>query len=290
MNAAQRIFEVDEDNGVGYVPPATLRVIADFASSLKARLAQLLSPRPGECLLDVGCGPGVDTSALAPLVYPGGTVAGVDLDLDMLRHAEALTRAQEDRVCVAHVAGDGTSLPFVDAAFDGCRCERVLQHTCRAEALAAELVRVTKPGGRIVVADTDWASLSIDCLDAALERRVVAAVGGYWCNGYAGRQLRRLMIAAGIAIERIEVWPVWWTDLATFRRTSFPSTGADRHLRAMGRLTAADLLRFDDLLEKSDRAGRFFASASLVLIAGHKPLPSRASRYRLADANSSSRG
>ena len=283
MDAAHRIVEVDQGNGVGYVPPATLRAIADFASSLKARLAQLLSPRPGECLLDVGCGPGLDTFALAPLVYPGGVVAGLDLNVDMLRHAEALTRPQGDRVSIAHVGGDGTSLPFLDAAFDGCRCERVFQHTCNAEALAAELVRVTKPGGRIVVADTDWASLSIDCLDAALERRIVAAVGGYWCNGYAGRQLRRLMTSAGLAIERTEVWPVWWTDLATFRRTSFPSTGADRHLRTMGRLGATDLLRFDDLLGKADRTGRFFASASLVLIAGRKPIPSRARHFRLTD-------
>ena len=285
MDAAERIFAVDQGNGVGYVPPATLRVIADFASSLKARLAQLLAPRPGESLLDVGCGPGVDTFALAPLVYPGGVVAGVDLDVDMLRHAEALAGSQDARLCVAHVAGDGTSLPFVDAAFDGCRCERVFQHTCNAEALAAELVRVTKPGGRIVVADTDWATLSIDCLDAALERRIVAAVAGYWCNGYAGRQLRRLMTGAGMAIERTEVWPIWWTDLATFRRTSFPSTGAQRELRAMGRLAMPDLLRFDDLLEKADRTGRFFASASLVLVGGRKPLQSRIRRYRLCDSS-----
>ena len=283
MDAAHRIVEVEQGNGVGYVPPATLRAIADFASPLKARLAQLLAPRAGECLLDVGCGPGLDTFALAPLVYPGGVVAGVDLDVDMLRHAEALTRHQGDRVGVAHVGGDGTSLPFLDAAFDGCRCERVFQHSCNATALAAELVRVAKPGGRIVVADTDWASLSIDCLDAALERRIVAAVGCYWCNGYAGRQLRRLMTSAGLAIERTEVWPVWWTDLATFRRTSFPSTGAERHLRAMGRVSAMDLLRFDDLLEKADRTGRFFASASLVLIAGRKRIQSRARQYRLSD-------
>lgn len=283
MDAAHRILEVDHGNGAGYVPAAALQAIADFASSFKARLAQLLSPTPGECLLDVGCGPGLDTSALASLVSPGGRVAGVDLDLDMLRHAEALARRGCFCASLAHVAGDGTSLPFVDAAFDGCRCERVFQHTCNAEALAAELVRVTKPNGRIVVADTDWASLSIDCPDAALERRVVAAVGGYWCDGYAGRQLRRLMVSAGLAIERTEVWPIWWTDLATFRRTSYPSAGADRRLRAMGRLAATDLFRFDDLLEQADRTGRFFASASLMVIAGRKPIPSPAGRYRLCD-------
>ena len=91
------------------------------------------------------------------------------------------------------------------------------------------------------------------------------------------------MTSAGLAIERTEVWPVWWTDLATFRRTSFPSTGAERHLRAMGRVSAMDLLRFDDLLEKADRTGRFFASASLVLIAGRKRIQSRARQYRLSD-------
>lgn len=282
---AELLVEADQTNSIGYVPPATLRAIADFASPLKARLAQLLSPRPGDCLLDVGCGPGLDTHALAPLVQPGGLVAGVDLDVDMLRHAEGLAAGRNDRDRVAHVAGNGTSLPFADAAFDGCRCERVFQHTCNADALAAELVRVARPGGRIVVADTDWATLSIDCVDAALERRIVAAVGGYWCNGYAGRQLPRLMTGAGLAIARIEVWPIWWTDLATFRRTSFPSTGAERHLQAMGRLTAADLVRFDHLLEHADRAGRFFASASLVLVAGRKPIPSRPWRDRRRDAS-----
>src|SRR5262249_50798823 len=55
---------------------------------------------------------------------------------------------------------NATQLPYPDNTFDSCRSERVFQHLEQPEQALAELVRVTKPGGWVVIADADWASMT----------------------------------------------------------------------------------------------------------------------------------
>ena len=60
------------------------------------------------------------------------------------------------------VCANATELPFPDASFDASRSERMFQHLKDPDAVFGEMVRVTKPGGRIVVLDPDWGTASID--------------------------------------------------------------------------------------------------------------------------------
>jgi ubiquinone/menaquinone biosynthesis C-methylase UbiE len=88
-------------------------------------------------VLDVGAGAGDDLRALAELVSPGGRVVGVDLNP---------TSAEVQRA-------DACALPFADGTFDACRCDRTLQHVADPQKALAEMVRVTKPGGTVVVSE-----------------------------------------------------------------------------------------------------------------------------------------
>jgi SAM-dependent methyltransferase len=113
---------------------------------LAERVRRLLGPFSGsELALDSGCGTGSLAFALAPYV---GEVVGVDLRADFLEAARE--RAPEN---VRFVEGDAMALPFEYGGFDIAACVRVLHHVRRPELAVSELARVTRPGGRVLVAD-----------------------------------------------------------------------------------------------------------------------------------------
>jgi len=119
---------------------------AERHDELAARVRTLLAPLTGdERALDVGCGTGALAYALAPLV---GEVVGVDADEDYL----AAARRDAPAGCT-FVVGDAETLPFPYGDFDLVGCLRVLHHVRRPELVVAEIARVTRPGGRILLAD-----------------------------------------------------------------------------------------------------------------------------------------
>jgi len=119
---------------------------AQRAAALAAHLEELLPPLTGdERALDVGAGTGAFAFAIAPRVRE---VVAVEID------EELAARARDDAPAnVEVVVGDGEHLPFEAFSFDLSGSLRTLHHTKRPELLIAELARVTKPGGTILVAD-----------------------------------------------------------------------------------------------------------------------------------------
>jgi ubiquinone/menaquinone biosynthesis C-methylase UbiE len=116
------------------------------ATELAERVRDWLSPTSGtERAVDSGAGTGALAFALAPLVRE---VVGVDLDEERLEAARRLAPAS-----VTFVAGDAAALPFEFGSFDIAGSLRVLHHAKRPELVVAELARVIRPGGRILLAD-----------------------------------------------------------------------------------------------------------------------------------------
>lgn len=125
---------------------ARLALQDERAPALAARVAWLLAPvSDARRALDVGCGTGALAFALAPLV---ASVTGVDSSADLLAAARELAPANCD-----FVLGEATQLPFAYGEFDIVGCLRLLHHVRRPELVVSELARVTRPGGRILVAD-----------------------------------------------------------------------------------------------------------------------------------------
>lgn len=103
--------------------------------------------RGDERALDVGTGAGALALALAPIV---GEVVGVDRVPELLEHARERASGLAN---VTFVEADAEHLPFDDFSFDLAGTLRTLHHVHRPEVVLAELVRVTRPGGRVLVID-----------------------------------------------------------------------------------------------------------------------------------------
>jgi arsenite methyltransferase len=131
-----------------------------------------LGARPGDRVLDVGCGPGFYVTELLEAVGREGSVAGVDASADML--AVAAQRAEGHDNVTFHEA-DATSLPVPDASFERAVCVQVLEYVRDVPAALTEMHRALRPGGRVLVWDVDWATVSWRAVDRQLARRVLVA-------------------------------------------------------------------------------------------------------------------
>jgi ubiquinone/menaquinone biosynthesis C-methylase UbiE len=136
------------------------------AEALAAKVRAFVLARGDERAVDVGTGAGALAFALSPIVRE---VVGVDRVPELL--AAALERAAlYDNV--TFVEGDAARLPFEDFTFDLAGTLRTLHHVQRPELVVAELVRVTRPGGRILVVDQiapvdPLAALAVDRFERA---------------------------------------------------------------------------------------------------------------------------
>jgi len=104
-------------------------------------------PQPGECVLDVGCGTGLFTAEFA---RRGAIVSGVDLSASMLEVARR--RAEEEGLDIELQQGRAESLPFPDGHFDLVTTVTMLEFVRSPAVVIAEMARVLKPGGRLILA------------------------------------------------------------------------------------------------------------------------------------------
>ena len=108
--------------------------------------------KPGEQILDIGCGAGVDTILAAILAGGKGSAIGVDIVTEMIERAES-NLALMDLENVKLQKASGESLPFAEDTFDVVISNGVINLIPDKEAAMSEIIRVLKPAGRLMVAD-----------------------------------------------------------------------------------------------------------------------------------------
>lgn len=236
------------------------------AQTYKQRIIEELALQEGATVLDVGCGTGQDTQDLAQAVGPHGRVVGIDQSETMLQVAR--TRIASLQLPVEYILADALHLPFADASFDGCQASRVLGYLQDPGIALAEMIRVARPGARLVVADGDFDLIVVDIPDRALARKITHAICDYMKNGWLGRQLPRLFQQAGLNTIRVDgsLMPL---DYAFFQ---LAFSGILQSVQDTGAISVEEFSRFWNALEQAERERHFFARMGGFIVSGQKPL------------------
>jgi ubiquinone/menaquinone biosynthesis C-methylase UbiE len=242
---------------------------AAFVQEYKKKSYALLDVQEGDLILEVGCGPGDDARALAQMVGSTGSVIGVDNDPNMV--AEARLRAVGTGLSVAFYLCDIQRLAIANGIFDACRAERVFQHLQDPGKALSELIRVAKPGARILVMEPDWETLAIDVPDKATTREIV----NFICdrivrNGWMGRQLPNLFRASGLTKVGIIANAIPLTDFILADRLWGLMRNVERARKA-GVITASESQAWIQSLKQAGRDNQFFGAVTGISALGIKP-------------------
>lgn len=239
-----------------------------FMQRLKARCRELLDLRPGLRVLDAGAGVGVDAVALAREVMPGGEVVGVDFSQTMV--AEAVRRTANLDLPLSFVQGDLHALAFPDAAFDRCYAERTFQHLADPQAAAAELLRVTRPGGVIAIVDGDHDTHVIDSPYPDVTRRFLRFRASGMASSDVAHRLYGIFRSLGIQDVAVEAMTAIATDYGAINAVMH-FDGGIRFAAKHGAVTADEAERWIAAVEQAAHERRFFAALTYFITIARKP-------------------
>jgi SAM-dependent methyltransferase len=230
-------------------------------------LLDALAIMPGESVLEVGCGSGVIMRELAHRTMGANRLIGRDMNPYLLREARALARREGLLGRIDFGEGRAEALPLADGAVDVALSSTVFEEG-DAELMLSEIVRVTRPGGRvgIVVRAIDlpfWVNLP---LDPALKAKVDAPGiigGGAAPNGVADMSLYHRLAALGL------------TGLKCFPQLVSVVPGSERIERyqqqILAALTPAEADVFQHAVAQAERDGTFFIAQAYHCAVGTKP-------------------
>jgi SAM-dependent methyltransferase len=251
---------------IGYL---TQVAASPVGAAIKERAHGLLRLQAGDAVVDVGCGPGVDTAALARLVGPSGQAIGIDNEPEMVLHARELSRQSGVGAWTTFQVGSAVALPLPDAAVNGWYSERVLQHLPGAQPTKAllEAKRVLARGGRLVVVDSDWGTLSIASRQLAIERRLVGLHASRLASGFVGRMLPRLVHEAGLTRTSVECFSAMLNPASL----DFVLGPTERVALATGLITPLEHELWRNDLAQLRATGDGLATLTITLVCGVRP-------------------
>ena len=171
----------------------------------REQIFQLLNVTPGMQALDIGCGPGLTSLALALAVGDQGRVEAIDIAPSMLQLASR--RCEDARQAAFHQA-DVLHLPFADGAFDVALATQVYEYVADLDAAFTELARVMKRGAQVLLVDTDWESCVWACRDETRMRRVMQGWSQHIPHPQLPRSLLQRLQRAGFAKVQVNTIPL----------------------------------------------------------------------------------
>jgi len=170
-------WQLARDAAVRYQDVIVPWILGPFAEAL----VEVVEPRLGESVLDVGCGTGAASRAAARAVGRTGRVVGFDLNVGMLEVARGIDPMDGagdgdiEPAAIEWLEATATAMPIADASFDAVVSSQVLQFVPETDTVAREIPRVLWPGGRVAV--SVWRGLATNPYFAAQVETVTERLG-----------------------------------------------------------------------------------------------------------------
>jgi ubiquinone/menaquinone biosynthesis C-methylase UbiE len=160
--------------------------------------------KPGAKVLSVGCGPGV---ILSEVCSKDSTVHGTGLDVSSERVQQATDKHKSNKQ-LTFLRGDAHAIPFDSNSFDLVYARMLFEYLADKQKAAAEMVRVCRPGGTVLLQDLDGQLLWNYPEDPVMQRTIEKVVGGLARTGFdpfVGRKLFSLAHSAGLTDIDVQV-------------------------------------------------------------------------------------
>jgi arsenite methyltransferase len=163
-----------------------------------------LALKPGEAVIDIGCGPGYLSQSMAEAVAPSGRVLGLDVSEDILEFA----RRRNKRSLLVYRRGDAMALAEPDASFDVAVSMQVFEYILDADRGMREMARVLTRGGRALVVATDWDAVVWHSEHPPRMKKVLRAWEQHCTDPRLPRTINRRLKAAGLAVTSVTGYPI----------------------------------------------------------------------------------
>lgn len=224
-----------------------------------------MAPRPGESIIEIGCGAGSLVRQLARRLGKANAITAADVNPFLLREAAQLTEEEGLADQIEFIEGNAEALPFENSSFD-CIYSVTVFEECDADRAIGEAMRVLRPGGRIGLAVRaldmpQWWNMT---LPEAILRKVEAPPHSVGPAGVADRSLYRRMREAGL------VDLVCFPFLVTLDRPGGP-IWRNREDHVLSQLSPEELAAWHAERNRAEREGLLFMAHPLHCAVGTKP-------------------
>lgn len=232
----------------------------------------MLKPKPGDRILDVGCGPGFLMSDLLGAVGPHGHVVGVDHSDAMCVLAEARLSTALGTITIQRSGAE--QLPFAAGSFDAVVFSQVLLYVPDVLGALKEAHRVLRPGGQVLICDTDWDSLVVHTHDKERFERIRNVCCSTFLDPHLPPKLPGMLTAAGLSLDATGTVPMIGAGRADKSGNSFMGNWAFKvfpEKAVKTEMKASEVAAFIKEQNAFSEQGEFFACVHRFLFLASKP-------------------
>ena len=225
----------------------------------RQRTIEFLMPQTGEHIVDIGCGPGMLTLDLANAVGPGGSVTGIDASAAMIDLAERRCNGLSQ---VDLIECSATDVRLDDEVADAVTCTQVLLYVDDVPAALDEIHRLLRPGGRVLILETDWRSTVLHSNDESLTEKIVEAWDHAVPSPRLPARMGKLLRNTGFTDIEIDAFPIVSDSTSPNAFSMSMMQQCSQSACEQGRITAQQGKEWVAGLMALGAAGEFFFSVN----------------------------
>ena len=228
--------------------------LADIVKQRQQTL-NTLALQPGEKVFDIGCGVGFLTHEMALLVGKSGQVIGLDQNKEMIIHARKRCGGLPQ---IGFHIGDACQLPAENQTLDAVSCTQVLLYVKDVPNVLAEMRRILKPGGRLVIVETDWRGVVLNSADNSLTQKIFSAWDEAVPSPNLPVHLKPLLQKQGFSNIQAEPIPILNTEFSPSNFSHSMLKWISKNALTRGVINKEQRTNWLEDLEKKGRSGNFF--------------------------------